>query len=875
MGAIRDFIDSVSQFTQDTTDTISGFLPNNRGRPAVGSPTASPDNHRMETKSGHIISYNDTPGEEEISFRHKNGSTTFSLKPNGDIEMSTRGAMVYRAENHVFQGNVDMRAGTVQINASGDMVTNVGGSMKTGVAGDYGQSVDGNARYDTYGNQGSIVNGSVSTTALGGITTTSFTGMNVISKGNHRTSIQGEAFMNSSGGMKITSGGSMGISSPDIDMGASSLSLFGASGTIGGSGMVFHGTTFFGDTFNGNLQGDVKGNVEGDLTGDVKGDVDGWSKEAGVIAAGSPPSVDAVSGDFITIGSGREVGADDMSEYLSKGEGAVVDVQIDPNGEIENMIDRTADTGGATDKPLTLEQIREKMRDPAYRDNEEFTNAMVEEGRLDPSHAGGAPRGVAGGSSGGGGGYGGGGGGAYYPSNGGGGYARQEPACVSVPPVAEFDPNNLDPQNERTFKLDGTNMIGPGIPLSTFTPGYDITKMESYSDRMQAARYAHIHATQILNRFKDNELLGENDRLQVVGGLYIPGKDEVPTEGSINDYASKGRVAVYQVIGPDGNVDHDKTFELAKLIHHNLPVDVSLDYDTYTPEDGSGGVHTAHADKRGKPVSTSQESHIVKSQVSEGSMAIGGYGPPAQKLPVNDKAVPGQVTSAGGSPLGGSAITGYPSKKNTAPRVTVTLPELDENYNVVGGCSHEMQTTFNNRKQSNSFIKIDPEKRARVYTGGGEVTGDIGRVKQIAIEIHQVAGAATGLDVVVSSGYRTNSPNHITGTATDVHLYEEDGTMIDISTGDPQHIARLQEYMDAWLGEARRRGIERVGVGIANYDLPHHGSGYSHANGLYMQGTAFHLDLVNGHSWGGDWNNPPPAPDWVFDVREKHGYPRT
>ena len=62
-------------------------------------------------------------------------------------------------------------------------------------------------------------------------------------------------------------------------------------------------------------------------------------------------------------------------------------VKVDPEDVQKNNIDLSKKTSGVTNKNIDVAQVRRKMRDPAHRDNVEFTTLMLSEGKLSPDYA--------------------------------------------------------------------------------------------------------------------------------------------------------------------------------------------------------------------------------------------------------------------------------------------------------------------------------------------------------------------------------------------------------------------------------------------------------------------------------------------------------
>lgn len=107
------------------TNTISYELDSSISEPASSYAAAYPFNHVMETESGHIKEYDDTPGAERIRERHRSG-TLYEIHPSGDRVVRIVGndyQIVAGAENIHIQGNAN-----IIVNQSVNM--KVGGSMR-------------------------------------------------------------------------------------------------------------------------------------------------------------------------------------------------------------------------------------------------------------------------------------------------------------------------------------------------------------------------------------------------------------------------------------------------------------------------------------------------------------------------------------------------------------------------------------------------------------------------------------------------------------------------------------------------------------------------------------------------------------------------
>ena len=113
-----------------------------------------PYNNVMETESGHVKEYDDTPGNERITERHKSG-TQYEVSPNGSkVERIVRDNYrlvvghdtleVYGNVQIIVSGHVDLAvAGNITTSVTGNMSASVGGNMESNVTGSMTASVQG------------------------------------------------------------------------------------------------------------------------------------------------------------------------------------------------------------------------------------------------------------------------------------------------------------------------------------------------------------------------------------------------------------------------------------------------------------------------------------------------------------------------------------------------------------------------------------------------------------------------------------------------------------------------------------------------------------------------------------------------------------
>lgn len=134
-----------------------------------------PYNNVMETESGHLVEYDDTPGKERIHIAHRNGSFT-EWYPDGDrVEKITKDnysiimkdnnvyimgkcnitvqgdAEIYVKENAWLKVDKNVTAqvgGNADVNIDGNVDVTVGGNYNETVSGSYTVRSDGNMKFD-------------------------------------------------------------------------------------------------------------------------------------------------------------------------------------------------------------------------------------------------------------------------------------------------------------------------------------------------------------------------------------------------------------------------------------------------------------------------------------------------------------------------------------------------------------------------------------------------------------------------------------------------------------------------------------------------------------------------------------------------------
>ena len=384
-----------------------------------------PYNQVWETAGGHIIELDDTRQNERILIKHATGAG-IEIKPDGtvfissvnDVHLSTKNdlhAVVEGNANWTYNGDLNVRvAGDYNLEA-GNYIRSIASDELADIGGANRITVGLNQSTTVKGHQSNTVSESQVDTVLGGYT--------AAIKGNYQLNADGEMGIFASGSQRITSQVRQNMTSPDTNIHATNLSVFGDQGTFGGENIVGYlynlhlgHTLWAGDgeggagTINVDTIRAVRIDVEGDITATNSmtaptfiGDLNGTAKQSNITAAQNYADPDVGGGTAGSAYSYTENAIDTtplnddikatavpnaaMATSYQQSAYGIQKVKVDDGGELKRMINRFTDTGGVTNKQLTTGEVRSKLRDNNNLNNTDFTATQVAEGKLNPSYS--------------------------------------------------------------------------------------------------------------------------------------------------------------------------------------------------------------------------------------------------------------------------------------------------------------------------------------------------------------------------------------------------------------------------------------------------------------------------------------------------------
>lgn len=361
----------------DLNDTVSSQYPYNQVR---------------ETISGHVTEVDDTPGNERMLFKHRTGAG-IELRADGTVIVSSVHNTIRITggdEKVIVEGDGEISYnGNLTLNVSGDFDLRVGGDFNVQVSGDEDKDIRGSHRTKVHRNHETTVKKNKSSYVLGSSTETIHGNENSFIKGNHKKLIEGNNDQYTGGILTMTAEDEVVLSSPNINIGASSLTVIGDSGTFGGDEIVYYGktahidrvnttsthsTTMYATTFHGSLNGKASFAAAADQAG---------SAPLGPGSGGGSQTIDN------TVATNKTtVEVDDLiiDDYLNLSNKGVRRVSIDNGNILKNQIDKTVDYGGVSSRRLTTPEVRSKLRDPITLANKKFVGSQIAEGKLSPAY---------------------------------------------------------------------------------------------------------------------------------------------------------------------------------------------------------------------------------------------------------------------------------------------------------------------------------------------------------------------------------------------------------------------------------------------------------------------------------------------------------
>jgi muramidase (phage lysozyme) len=146
-------IQSTSVMAKNVTggESVNGAGGKNWATPKSPYNAQYPHNWVKETKSGHVMEFDDTPGHERVNIYHRSGSH-IEMNSSGQTTFKSVGSAFFVMESNGYiriKGDANVTVeGVANINCENDVNLSVDGNLNQTVFGDYSLSVSGRADFN-------------------------------------------------------------------------------------------------------------------------------------------------------------------------------------------------------------------------------------------------------------------------------------------------------------------------------------------------------------------------------------------------------------------------------------------------------------------------------------------------------------------------------------------------------------------------------------------------------------------------------------------------------------------------------------------------------------------------------------------------------
>ena len=363
-------------------------------------PSRFPFNQVKETSSGHVISYDDTPGGERILIRHRKGA---------GVEVRADGSVVISALNNKVEVTGGDQTVIVEGNGklvyNGDLTLEVTGDYNVNVGGDYNVNVAGNNNTDVLQNKNTTVGRNTKYTTKGTATykTVEHEARLVLGNENHivkgywKNNIGAELEMFTANRFHVSAEEEFVMSSLIGNISATEISVLGMKGAIGGEKVEFTSPVYMGPqgavpftsgaSFYGSFHGqalEAINSITAYKAENAKTAQVASKKKGGQPSGGAPEKTENM--EALTPAK-PAIKSNAVAGLLSDGHLSIRAIMIDPDDGMRNNILLRDDFGGLFEKMPTVNEVRSTMRDETNRElvNEEGTkvvDVLVQMGKL-------------------------------------------------------------------------------------------------------------------------------------------------------------------------------------------------------------------------------------------------------------------------------------------------------------------------------------------------------------------------------------------------------------------------------------------------------------------------------------------------------------
>lgn len=363
-------------------------------------PSRFPFNQVKETASGHIISYDDTPGGERILIKHRKGA---------GVEVRADGSVVISATNN----KVEVTGGdqTVIVEGNGKLVYNgnlnleVTGDYNVNVGGDYNVTVDGDTNTNVRKNNTTTVGLNTNYTTKGTAVYKTVEHESKMVLGNSYNVVKGFWRNNIGSEIEMFSGNRFHVSAEEEfvmtalqgNISATEISVIGMKGVMGGEQVEMTSPVYMGPagavpftsgaSFYGSFHGQALEAIKSKYAHKAENakTAQKAQRTKKPQPAGGAPDVPT---NMESIAPLKPIPKSDaVAGLLTDGHLSIRPISIDSKDTLRNFILLRDDYAGLFEKVPTIDEVRSTMRDEANRTivNESglsFPDALIKNGLI-------------------------------------------------------------------------------------------------------------------------------------------------------------------------------------------------------------------------------------------------------------------------------------------------------------------------------------------------------------------------------------------------------------------------------------------------------------------------------------------------------------
>lgn len=350
-----------------------------------------PYNQVTQTPAGHILEFNNTAGHERILIKHGREQTGINFGPDGSVIISSTRTV------HMVGEDYNLSAGDGQLTFNGNLTLNVTGDFNVNVGGEYNvtslsssNTIKEDLSTTIYGSKEENISGTDIKTVIGEGSLNYLSGLTTAVKGESVYAVQGAHTLCSSEKLTMTAETEVVMTSPEANIAATNLSVFGDQGTFGGANVIAYVKNIYGTsaTFTNGVTAPT---FHGDLNGLAKESSTTHHQEYSDPDAGGGVGTDNWESTGVNTATDATASAqpteDLLSEYIVKGDKGVLIVDIDPDDIIKQVFDYTTKTRGLSSRPLTAQEAREKLKNTSNKENTDFILSMTKDGVISDKYA--------------------------------------------------------------------------------------------------------------------------------------------------------------------------------------------------------------------------------------------------------------------------------------------------------------------------------------------------------------------------------------------------------------------------------------------------------------------------------------------------------